>query len=393
MFAELPQQPADTLLSLIKLHNADERDAKIDLGVGVYRNENGQTPVFGAVKLAEQRLVDTQSSKSYLGPEGDVQFVASIATLALADAVSHDRLAGLQTPGGTGALRLALELYVKNAPEGTIWVGTPTWPVHMSMLKSLGAKIACFDYYDIASQQRIPDANLQAIAKARPGDLILLQGCCHNPTGCNPDLAEWQALATACEAAGVIPLVDLAYHGLGEGLDDDAAGVRLMAKQLPEMLIAYSCDKNFGLYRDRVGAVFALCQNVADSDLVKSNFAVLARNNWSMPPDHGGAVVSMILRDPELRENWQSELQGMQERLRRLRVQIAAYEKVGSVDLRFLAQQTGMFAMLPLAPDAIVRLREKHAVYMVGNGRINVAGLLEQDVDRFVSALDDVSRP
>jgi aromatic-amino-acid transaminase len=393
MFAELPQQPADTLLSLIKLHNADERDAKIDLGVGVYRNENGQTPVFGAVKLAEQRLVDTQSSKSYLGPEGDVQFVASIATLALADAVSHDRLAGLQTPGGTGALRLALELYVKNAPEGTIWVGTPTWPVHMSMLLSLGARVSCFDYYDIASQQRIPGANLQAIAKAKRGDLILLHGCCHNPTGCNPDLAEWQALATACETAGVIPLVDLAYHGLGDGLDEDAAGVRLMSKQLPEMLIAYSCDKNFGLYRDRVGAVFALCQDVADSDLVKSNFAVLARNNWSMPPDHGGAVVSMILRDPEQYENWQSELQGMQERLRRLRVQIAAYGKVGSVDLRLLAQQTGMFAMLPLAPDAIVRLREKHAVYMVGNGRINVAGLLEQDVDRFVSALDDVSRP
>ena len=391
MFEKLQPQPADSLLSLIKLYKADARADKIDLGVGVYRDENGRTPVFKAVKLAEQRLVEQQESKSYLGPEGDMDFVAAIADLVLGSDTSPSNYSGLQTPGGTGALRLALELYVRNVPSGTVWVGTPTWPVHESMLKALGANVQHYEYYHVANQTRVPDAVLNAARSAKADDLFLLHGCCHNPTGANLDAAEWAELGDVLADRGIMPLIDLAYHGLGRGLKADSEGLRILAGKLPELLLAYSCDKNFGVYRDRVGAVFAFCRNAEDAELSRGNFAVLARNNWSMPPDHGGVVVGMILRDQELRKAWENELSQMQTRLARVRALLAAHGKSGDVDLAPLGKQTGMFAMLPLSPNAILALRERHGVYMAGNGRINVAGLSEKDCDRFVAALGDVA--
>ncbi|RJF85759.1 aspartate/tyrosine/aromatic aminotransferase [Sphingomonas cavernae] len=390
MFDQLKPQPADALLSLIKLYNADPRDSKIDLGVGVYRDETGGTPVFAAVKSAERRLIETQDSKAYLGPEGDVGFVAAVCDLALDGAVADDRVAGLQTPGGTGALRLAIELVVRNLPEATFWVGTPTWPVHMSILTGLGARVRTYEHFDVQRQAFNADAMLAAAREAGRGDIFLLHGCCHNPTGADLAPEHWREVAQILSANGAVPLIDLAYHGLGEGLGADAAGARHMIGALPEALIAYSCDKNFGVYRERTGAVFAIAADCAAAEVAGSNLATIARNNWSMPPDHGAAVARLILTDAELRVQWQDELQGMQARLSRIRQRLAACGKAGDVDLSHIAAQRGMFATLPLSPAAIAALRERHGVYMAGSGRINIAGLAERDCDRFAAALADV---
>lgn len=391
MFDQLKPQPADALLSLIKLYNADPRDTKIDLGVGVYRDETGGTPVFATVKAAERRLIAEQDSKAYLGPEGDVGFVAAVRELALDGAVAPDRVVGLQTPGGTGALRLAIELVVRNLPDTTFWVGTPTWPVHMSILTGLGAKVRTYEHFDIRRQALNADALLAAAREAGRGDIFLLHGCCHNPTGADLAIEHWREVAQILSGNGAVPLIDLAYHGLGEGLDADAAGARHLLAAFPEALLAYSCDKNFGVYRERTGAVFAIAADAAAAEVAGSNLATIARNNWSMPPDHGAAVARIILTDAGLRSQWHGELQGMQARLSQIRQQLAACGTTGDVDLSHIAGQRGMFATLPLSGAAIVALRERHGVYMAGSGRINIAGLAERDCDRFVAALADVA--
>ncbi len=391
MFDRLAIPPADPLLSLIAAYNADPRQGKIDLGVGVYRDETGRTPVMAAVKQAEARLLETQDSKSYLGSEGDVGFVDAIRTLALGADADIQRTPGLQTPGGTGALRLAIELYTANMPDGTVWIGTPTWPVHETMLASLGARVRTYSLYDRGTQSAIPDALAGAISEASRGDLFLLQGGCHNPSGVATPFAEWERAAELFASKDILPLVDLAYHGLGKGLDADAAGLRLLARSLPRLLLAYSCDKNFGLYRDRVGAVFALTETAAEAAAVKAHLAVLARNAWSMPPDHGGAVVRIILEDEQLTSEWRRELQQVQLRLVALRAALASFGKIGSVDLSKLPAQEGMFSLLPLDPQEIAGLRQEHGVYMAGSGRINIAGLLEHDVGRFANALELVA--
>ena len=390
MFDTLPVQPADPLLSLIAAFDADPRPHRIDLGVGVYRDEHGATPVMGSVKAAEQRLWQQQDSKSYLGAEGDTGFVAAIRRLALGDAHDAARIAGLQTPGGTGALRLALELYVRNAPDGTVWIGTPTWPVHETMLQGIGARVQTYAAYDREAQAAVPGAISDAAARARRGDLFLLHGCCHNPTGAVIDAAEWPHVAALFAERGILPLVDLAYQGLGAGLDEDVAGLRMLAGTLPRVLLAYSCDKNLGVYRDRVGAVYALCSDAGEAAVAKGNLARLARNAWSMPPDHGGAVVRIVMEDAALAARWRAELETMRRRLLDLRAAVAAYGRIGPVDLARLTGQEGMFAMLPLGPDAIVRLREQHAIYMAGNGRINLAGLTMRDIPVVVRALKEV---
>lgn len=391
MFDRLVLPPVDPLLSLMTAFQADPCDGKIDLGVGVYRDETGRTPVMAAVKEAEARLLAEQDSKSYLGSEGDVGFVDAVRTLALGDAFEAARTPGLQTPGGTGALRLAIELYTANMPDGTVWIGTPTWPVHETMLAALGARVRTYPLHDRAAQAAIPDALADAVGAAQRGDLFLLQGGCHNPTGAAMLPEEWARAAELFAAKEILPLVDLAYHGLGRGLDEDAAGVRLLARSLPRLLLAYSCDKNFGLYRDRVGAVHALCRDAAEGAVVKAHFARLARNAWSMPPDHGGALVRIILQDEALTALWKQELAVVQVRLGALRRALAAHGCIGAVDLSRLADQEGMFALLPLDPGAIERLRTDHAIYMAGNGRINIAGLSEADIDRFVGALRAVA--
>lgn len=387
MLASLEARPADPLLSLIALFEADLRTDKIDLGVGVYRDSAGRTPVMAAVKAAERMLVDGQDSKSYLGPEGDTGFVDAMAHLAFGPMATGKRYAGLQTPGGTGALRLLLELWLRANPDGTVWLGIPSWPVHETMIRRVGARLKTYIHYDNSAQKACPDALLAAIGSAKASDLFLLHGCCHNPSGADPDRALWQAIGEALSKVGATALVDLAYQGLGDGLDEDAAGLRILLDQIPELLLAYSCDKNFGLYRDRVGAAYVVSDKAAHLEIAKGHLAEIARSCWSMPPDHGGAVVRLVMADPRLEASWQSELGQMAERVRALRSQLAQYGTVGKFEFGRLRDEKGMFALLPTTSEDVVQLRNAFGIFMVGSGRINLAGLKETDCDRFVQAI------
>ncbi|MFV3075995.1 aromatic amino acid transaminase [Niveispirillum fermenti] len=382
-FAPLNPQPADALLALIGLFRNDPRSHKIDLGVGVFRDDAGKTPVMRAVKAAEHKLWESQDSKSYLGPEGNVAFARHMARLALGEVELSGRLSGVQTPGGTGALRLAAELVAATRPGATVWVGTPTWPNHPPILAAAGLKMQTYRHFDPASQTLTFDAVMDALNKAQAGDVALLHGCCHNPTGADFSLDQWKAIAATLSERGIVPFLDLAYQGLGLGMEQDAAGVRLVMGACPEALIAYSCDKNFGVYRDRVGALIVQTASAADSDRVSSNVLALARANWSMPPDHGGAVIATLLDDPALAADWKAELDTMRDRLLGIRDALASHGGV----LARVAEQRGMFSLLPLSPDVVKHLREDHAVYMAGSGRINIAGLSVETAGIFAKAL------
>ena len=391
MLDRLQDTPPDALLALIKQFAADEREDKIDLGVGVYRTDDGATPVFAAVKAAERRLLDEQDSKSYLGPEGDSGFVNALMPIVFgSDATMGGRIDGLQTPGGTGAVRLAIAIAQK-AGVTRVHVGTPSWPNHIPIITDVGLEAPTFSHAK-ADGSADADALLQIIRAGREGDAVLIHACCHNPTGIDYSPEQWDEIAEALSTSPVLPIIDIAYQGLGEGLEEDAAGLRKVLARVPYALVAYSCDKNFGLYRDRVGAFYAKVAEPAQLGAALSNAAALARANWSMPPDHGGAVVRIALRDEEMRQTWLDELTGMRERLRWVRSYLAKADgKVDGVPLGHLEDQNGLFAMLPLNKDQIAKLRDDHAVYMAGSGRINIAGLTKGNIDKFVAALADVS--
>jgi aromatic-amino-acid transaminase len=379
----LAAQPADALLALIGAFRSDPRADKIDVGVGVYRDPQGRTPVLRAVKEAERRLLDEQQSKGYLGPEGDIGYFEALKPIIFGAHDLSDRLSGLQTPGGTGALRVAAELIARARPGARIWIGNPTWPNHPPILKAAGLTIVEYDHYNVASQKLSIDAVLTALGHAAPGDVALLHGCCHNPTGADFDIDQWKAIATLLRNRGVLPLIDLAYQGLGQGLDEDAAGTRLTLDTVGEGLIAYSCDKNFGLYRERVGALYAVSRSAAQAGVVQSNLLSLTRANWSMPPDHGAAIVRIILEDPDLSADWRSELAEMRERIQEIRDLLAGADPA----LAPLATQRGMFSTLPLSADEVARLRDERGIYMPSSGRINLAGLTPETVPPFVNAL------
>ncbi|OYW46831.1 MAG: aromatic amino acid aminotransferase [Sphingomonadales bacterium 32-68-7] len=391
MLDRLDQQPPDALLALIKLHDADPRADKIDLGVGVYRTGQGGTPVFSAIKAAEQRLVDTQTSKSYLGPEGDMGFVEALMpyVFGAADPSKGGRIQGMQTPGGTGGVRLALAM-AQRAGIRRILMGTPSWPNHAQIVADLGLELAAFSH---ATADGVADieALTAALAAAGEGDAILLHGCCHNPTGIDYTPAHWAEITSRLAGSPVLPIVDLAYQGLGEGMEADAQGMRALLAAVPEALIAYSCDKNFGLYRDRVGAFFMQVAEAGQMGKVYSNGLALARANWSMPPDHGGAAVRIVLEDAALTAQWLDELEQMRERIHLVRGRLADAGQAGAVDLTPLGRQHGMFAMLPLDKSQIEALRADHGVYMAGSGRINVAGLTTLNLPKFVAALTAVT--
>ncbi|WP_299309110.1 aromatic amino acid transaminase [uncultured Croceicoccus sp.] len=389
MLADLPEQSPDALLALIKMYAADPREEKIDLGVGVYRTDDGATPVFAAVKGAERDLVERQDSKAYLGPEGCMDFVRCLMPIILGDDMAKsERIDGMQTPGGTGGVRLAVAL-AQAAGSKRVWMGTPSWPNHAQILKDIGMEAATFNH--AADGATDMDALKDAIAKADAGDAFLLHGCCHNPTGIDYTVDQWHEIAAMIAEKGILPILDLAYQGLGEGLEEDAQGVRIVMKAVPEALLAYSCDKNFGLYRDRVGAVYVQAAEADHLPRIMSNAASFARATWSMPPDHGGSVVREIVADDTLRGEWLDELAGMRRRMLQVRARLAEAGTAGSVDLTPLGQQHGLFAMLPLDKDQIQALRKDHAVYMAGSGRINIAGLTLGNIDRFIAALAKVS--
>ena len=390
MLDRLDQQPPDALLALIKLYDADSRGDKIDLGVGVYRTGQGATPVFGAIKAAEQRLVDEQDTKAYLGPEGDMGFVHALMPYVFgSDPTRGGRIEGMQTPGGTGAVRLALAL-AKRAGATRVLMGTPSWPNHAQIVKDLGLELVTFAHATDEGTANL-GALTDTLAGAGEGDVVLLHGCCHNPTGIDYTPEQWDEIAALLASSRVLPVIDLAYQGLGEGMDEDAYGARKVIDAVPEALIAQSCDKNFGLYRDRVGALYALAKDAEELTRILSNGHALARAAWSMPPDHGAAAVRIILRDPKLTEQWLDELQQMRARIRQVRATLAKAGKIGNVDLVPLAQQNGMFAMLPLSKEQIAALRQDHGIYMAGSGRINVAGLTMDNIPKFSAALAEVA--
>ncbi|KPM15982.1 aromatic amino acid transaminase [Citromicrobium bathyomarinum] len=391
MLDRLQDTPPDALLALIAQFAADEREDKIDLGVGVYRTDDGATPVFGAIKAAEQRLWEEQDSKSYLGPEGDRGFVHALMPIIFgSDATMGGRIEGVQTPGGTGAVRLAIAL-AERAGVTRVHVGTPSWPNHIPIIEDVGLEAVTFQHSNADGSADL-DALLEIIRQGREGDAVLIHACCHNPSGIDYTDEQWDAIADALADSPVLPIIDSAYQGLGTGLEEDAAGLRKVLAKVPYALIAYSCDKNFGLYRDRVGAFYAKVAEPAQMPAAMSNAAALARANWSMPPDHGGAAVRIVLRDEDLRQQWLDELDGMRQRLRWVRATLAAAQKkVEGVPLAHLEEQNGLFAMLPLNKDQIAKLREDHAVYMAGSGRINIAGLTKGNIDKFIAALADVA--
>ena len=391
MLTNLAQQPADALLALIKLHNADPRADKIDLGVGVYRTDTGATPVFAAIKAAEAKLLETQDSKAYLGPEGDMGFVHALMpyVFGAANPTMDGRIDGMQTPGGTGGVRLAVAL-ARKAGVQRIWMGTPSWPNHAQIFADLGLELKTFNHATKAGVVDM-DALRAALAEAGPQDAVLLHGCCHNPTGIDYSHADWDEIAALIAARGVLPVLDLAYQGLGKGMEEDAYGVRRVLAAVPEALIAYSCDKNFGMYRDRVGAVYAMVADPAQLNAVLSNGHALARAAWSMPPDHGAAAVRLILEDAAMTKLWLDELDVMRARMNQVRAKLAEAGSAGAIDLKPLGGQNGLFSILPLTSEQILKLRTDHGIYMAGSGRINVAGLTMGNIDKFIADLATVS--
>ena len=394
MLERLAEQSPDALLALIKLYAADDRPDKIDLGVGVYRTGQGETPVFGAIKGAEQWLVDNQPSKAYLGPEGDMGFVNALMPYIFgSDATMGGRLQGMQTPGGTGAVRLAIAL-AKHAGITKLHMGTPSWPNHAQIIKDVELDWQPFDHANPDGTANL-DAVLGAINGGGPGEAVLIHGCCHNPTGIDYTPEQWAAIGDAFASSGTFPIIDTAYQGLGTGMEEDAAGMRSVLAKVPEAFVAYSCDKNFGMYRDRVGAFYILADKgeAGAATLAKafSNANALARASWSMPPDHGAAAVRVILRDPQLTEQWLDELDQMRTRMRQVREYLANAGVSGSVDLAPLGEQNGLFAMLPVTKEQVLALREEHGIYMAGSGRINIAGLTMDNIDKFIAALADAT--
>ena len=390
LLARLQDQPADPLLALIALANADPRPGKIDVGVGVYRDAAGNTPILRSVKAAEKLLWETQETKAYLGSQGDARFVELIKPIVFGpDAAGDETIVGVQTPGGCGALRLGAELIMRADLNARIYVGTPTWPNHEPLIGEAGVEMIDYPYYSKESRTISFDHMMDALGEARAGDLILLHGCCHNPTGADLDAAQWRAVADLVARNGLIPYVDLAYQGLGNGLEADAEGTRLVVAAAEQALVAQSCDKNFGCYRDRLGSLFVKMPTAQGAATVMGNLLTLARTMWSMPPDHMAAVVHLILDDEVLRADWRAELDSMCARIRQLRARLAAFDP----RLSYIDAQNGMFSMLPLSPDQVMALRREHGIYMAGSGRFNVVGLSDDNVDSFaaavVSQLDD----
>lgn len=383
-FRSLAQQTPDALLGLIRLFQEDHRPHKIDLGVGIFRDDQGLTPVLGAVKAAERILVEQQDSKSYLGPVGDSGFVDLTARLALGDDLATSPfLVRLQTPGGNGALRLAFELLAEASKDAVVWVGSPTWVNHFPLIASAGLESRSHRFYDPATLRIDFDGMMADLGSAKSGDVILLHGCCHNPSGATFSSSEWTELLALCQRQGLLPLIDFAYHGLGDGLEADAAPVRMFVENLPEAIVAYSCDKNFGMYRDRVGSLFVKATTLAETDAVRSQLFGTARAMWSMPPDHGAATCRIILSSPELRSVWQEELASMRERINGLRKAVAN----SLPQLSAVANQRGLFSLLPVSKDAVQLLREERAIYMAPDGRINIAGLSEANMPHFVQSI------
>ncbi len=379
----------DQIIRLMALHRADPRADKVDLGVGMYRTEDGRTPVLAAVREAERRIWEDEETKGYTGLAGTPEFHRALGTLLLGPDAPWERIACLATPGGTGAIRQALDLVRMARPEARVWLPAPTWPNHPAILAAVGLQARSYTYWD-ADAGRVDGAAMFAdLAGMAAGDILMLHGCCHNPTGGDLTPALWAEVADLCARTGAVPLVDMAYQGFGDGLDADAEGLRGLVAALPEVLVGASCSKTFGLYRERVGLVLAV---TGSPDVRQKTQAALDRLNrlaFAFPPDHGARVVTTILEDPGLRETWRGELARMRTRINEMRAGLAEALNAAQGDASYdwLAEGRGLFARLVASPAQVARLREDHAVYLVEDGRMNIAGLTPATLPRVAEAL------
>ncbi len=374
---------SDSLLALIAMANADPRSDKIDVGVGVYRDGEGRTPILRAIKAAEQRLWNEQQTKAYLGGAGDKRYTELLRPIVLGRHADDARIMGLHTPGGCGALSLGFKLIAAARPEARVLVGTPTWPNHIPVIKAAELEVASYPFYD-REQRRIRfDEMIERFCAADRGDVVLLHGCCHNPTGADLDDDQWAQVLRIVSQRGLLPFVDIAYQGLGRGLEEDARGLHLLLDACDEVIVAHSCDKNFGLYRDRVGSLWIKTAKEQSTRLAMEHVLQISREMWSMPPDHGAAAVRLVLEDESLTADWKSELGDMRDRIAQVRAKIAASDP----RLAYIADQYGMFSMLPLDRAQVQALRDDHAIYMADSGRFNVLGMADHALDRFIAAI------
>ncbi|WP_417662412.1 amino acid aminotransferase [Pseudomonas sp.] len=383
-FASIARVPGDPILSLMEAYRADSHPGKLDLGVGAYKDAQGQTAIPKAVKLAEQRLLDSETTKSYIGGHGDPLFGQLLTELVLgadSQVLTKQRVGASQTPGGTGALRLAADFIRHHLPTRGIWLSDPTWPIHESIFAEAGLQVGHYPYVGADNRLNV-EAMLTALNQIPQGDVVLLHACCHNPTGFDLSHADWLQVLEVVKARELLPLIDFAYQGFGEDLEQDAWAPRLFADALPELLITSSCSKNFGLYRERTGALLVCARDTEKLLDIRSQLAFLARNLWSTPPAHGAAVVATILADPELKTLWSDELCNMRQRVASLRDGLVTALEPHGLAQRFahISQQRGMFSYTGLSPLQVQRLREEFSIYMVGSGRANVAGI---DGERF----------
>lgn len=386
----------DPIFELLQAFRKDLREDKIDLGIGVYRDHANQSPVFDAIKQAEQWRVDNEPDKAYIGPLGDVEFGRCIVDLAFGENLAaqlSDRFAYAQTPGGVGALRLAFELLEESLPGATLWMSDTTWQVHRPIAAAAGLTIDQYRYYNAETGAASFEQLLSSLDRARPGDAILLQVSCHNPTGLDLTAEQWHLMAEACVARQLIPVMDMAYHGLGRGLESDREGLQIMAASLPEMLLCYTCSKNFGLYRDRTGMVLAMTKTSAEKIEVEKQWAQLATRHYFTPPAHGATLVKRILGNPELRQCWERELQAICDRISAVREHLfeAFSKKVPERDWAFLVAGKGMFSLFPLSEDEINCLRDGHGLYIVNNGRVNLSGFNQFNIERAIDAIVSVA--
>ena len=389
MFESLKPMPADAILGLIVEHRNDPRPEKIDLGVGVYRDASGQTPVPDTVKQAEKRLLESQASKAYIGTAGDPLFNASMQALTFDAAVPDDRLITIQTPGGSGALRVAAGIVLRAKKNPTVWVSTPTWANHEPLLGGAGMMLKEYPYYDRRGHVIQIDAMLETLQAVPKGDLVLFHACCHNPSGLDPSAQQWRAITDILLERELVPFIDLAYQGFAKNLDADAFAIRHMASLLPEMIVTSSCSKNFGLYRDRVGALSVLAASAASVPILASQLSHYVRTLYSMPPDHGAAIVSIILNDDDLRARWVDEVKGMRDRIHDMRALLsnALKAKAPDHDFSHLVHANGMFCFLGVSPQQVGILKKDYGIYMVDSSRINVAGITVENVDYLASSI------
>ncbi len=395
MFEKLAKLPADPILGLINAFQKDTRAEKVDLGVGVYKNEKGETPILAAVTRAEQRRLDEETTKSYIGPAGAAGFNRGIEKMLFGErhvVLKEQRVATAQTPGGCGALSIAAEVARRAKPDTTLWVSDPTWANHIPLLGGAGLTIKEYPYFDYANSEIRFDAMIETLDQVARNDLVLLHGCCHNPCGADLSQSQWHSVGESLARTGAVPFIDIAYQGFADGVEEDAYGVRHLADQLPEMIITSSCSKNFGLYRERTGAVLLVTADHNSAAASGSQIANAARGNYSMPPAHGAAIVDIILHSEELSALWLDELTEMRNRINSLRSLLAdALTAAGADrDFSFLTRQHGMFSFLGISVEQVTRLREQYGIYMVDSSRINIAGINQQNVEYLAKAVSTV---